>query len=475
LIKIFKNIATAIAAILLVVQLAGAEQKTPEQLQRDMLLQRATQAVFWGMPAASMMALRRGIERDLGADFHDIVYMSQPMVARHEFLTANNQTPYVVSMLDMTGGPVVVEVPAASSKAVFFGSANDAWMVPVVDFGPQGEDAGKGGKYLFLPPNYDKPAPEDYLVNRPATYHVYVALRPVAIGEGSMNDAVEYSKRLKVYPLAEAANPTPNKYIDAYPRAWKTTPEYDLDFFRDIARVVAEEPVQPKDKVMTGMLASLGIVKGRPFAPEQAMQDLLNEGAGLAGDMLQASFLTPGIPTVPFWPGRQWGMFNLKADIPKGGFSFTDEQRVLIDERAHTFYWLTFPPKKMGKGSFYLVSMRDGAGAALDGNSSYRLHMPANAPVSQFWSITAYSISSKSFIAGPPRVGLSSYDKESLKFNMDGSIDLYFAPAAAIVPDNMVSNWLGTSDDFFLMVRFYGPQPALFEKTWKMPDLELLQ
>jgi hypothetical protein len=377
-------------------------------------------------------------------------------------------------MLDMTRGPVVVEVPAASPTAVFFGSANDAWMVPVIDIGPQGEDAGKGGKYLFLPPAYEQPVPEGYLVNRPATYHVYVALRPVAVGEGKMNDVVEYSQRLKVYPLAEAADPAPNRYIDAYPRVWNTLPRYDLGFFEDIARLVAEEPVQPKDKVMMGMLASLGIVKGKPFLPDEGMQSILGEAAALAGAMLQANFQTPGITTVTFWPGEQWGSFALSPAVLEGGFSFTDNDRVLLDERARTFQWLTFPPRKMGKGSFYLVSMRDQSGKLLDGDSTYRLRMPAKVPVSQFWSVIAYSQASKSFIAGAPRVGLSSYDREGLKFNPDGSVDLYFGPNAAAAPEGMASNWLSTGEDFFLMARFYGPQPELFQKTWSMPDLEYL-
>ena len=472
MIKVLIKLAASLVITVLVAQSAGAEQMTTEQLQREMLLQRATQAVYWGMPAASMMALRRGVERDLGASFHDIVYMSQPMVAHHSFLTANNQTPYVVAMLDTTQGPIVVEVPAASPTAIFFGSANDAWMVPVVDIGPRGEDAGKGGKYLFLPPGYEQPAPEGYLVNRPETYHVYVALRPVAIGEGKMSDAVEYSKRLKVYPLAEAANPAPNKYIDAYPLAWNTLPNFDLGFFKDIARVVAEEPVQSKDMVMMGMLASLGIDKGKPFAPDHDMEKILHKAAGLAGDTLQANFLTPGIATVTFWPDRQWGTFNFTRDILERSFSFSDENRVLIDERARTFHWLTFPPRKLGKSSFYLVSMRDGAGELLDGNSTYQLHMPTGVPVSQFWALNAYSVESKSFIAGVPRVGLSSYDKESLKFNPDGSVDLYFSPTASTVPEGMESNWLSTGEDFFLMARFYGPQPELFQKTWSMSDLE---
>jgi hypothetical protein len=107
--------------------------------------------VIWGVPAVSMMGLRRGSERDLGATFNDIIYMSHPMVSRHGFLTANNQVPYVITSLNSTDGPVVLEVPPASEKTIFFGSVIDAWQVPVTDVGPEGADQGDGGKYLFLP------------------------------------------------------------------------------------------------------------------------------------------------------------------------------------------------------------------------------------------------------------------------------------------------------------------------------------
>ena len=113
------------------------------------------------------------------------------------------------------------------------GTAIDTWQVPVADVGPQGDDAAKGGRYPFVPPGHDQPVPDGCRVYRPATYRVYVALRPVAIGGGTLQDAVNYSNRLKAYPLAQAANPAPNRYIDAFPKTWGTLPEYDLDFFRE--------------------------------------------------------------------------------------------------------------------------------------------------------------------------------------------------------------------------------------------------
>ena len=120
---------------------------------------RAIELAIWGMPAVSMAAVRASLKRDLDADFGDVVYFSKVLEPRHEFLTANNQTPYVLTIFDLRKGPMVLEVPAATDKTVFFGSAIDSWEVPLADIGGTGDDAGKGGKYLFLPPGLRHQAP----------------------------------------------------------------------------------------------------------------------------------------------------------------------------------------------------------------------------------------------------------------------------------------------------------------------------
>ena len=440
------------------------------QLDYQQAFQRGTQAAIWGVPAVSMMGVRHGSERDLGATFNDILYMSQPMVSRHGFLTANNQVPYVIVLLNTTDGPVVFEVPPASPNTIFFGTAIDAWQVPVADVGPEGVDGGKGGKYLFLPPGYDKPVPEGYLVFRPNTFHIYVGLRPVAVNGGTIEQGVAYSQQLKAYPLA-----SPNKagrYIDAFPKAWDTLPKYDLSYFQDLATVVNEEPVQEKDLAMMGMLSSIGIKKGQPFQPDAATTKALQDAVKLAYDQMQSYFTTPGRALMPFWPTRQWQTLNLSRTQAEEGFPFVTPDELLIDPRGGgVYFWATWLPKHLGKGSFYLMGLRDQGGALLDGSSLYRLRVPKEVPAREFWSAIVYSMKTKGFIANASKVGLSSYDKAALKANEDGTIDLYFGPKP---PKGMESNWLPTGEDFFLIFRLYGPEPALFEKTWTLADVEKL-
>ncbi len=252
---------------------------------------RAVEATIWGMPMVSMAAVRKSIKRDLGADFGDIVYLSNVMEPRHEFLTANNQTPYVLTVFDLRHGPMVLDVPAASDKVALFGSAIDSWEVPLVDIGPAGDDAGKGGKYLFLPPGYDATPPQGYIVVPSPTVFVHVGLRPIASAKGTLKDAVAYSRSLKTYSLADAAKPKATRYVDAYPRAWKTLPTFDLSYLDLLAEAIDAEPAQAKDAAMLGMLASIGIEKGKPFKPDPERAQQLTRGVHEAAESMRDYFI----------------------------------------------------------------------------------------------------------------------------------------------------------------------------------------
>ena len=345
-------------------------------IEYEMTVERAAQAVIWAMPAVAIWDVAVGTRRDLGGDVGDVVYFSKPMVSRHGFLTANDVTPYVLASLTTKDGPVVVEVPAAGEKAAYFGSFLDAWQAPVVDVGLSGDDKGKGGKYLFLPPGYTGAVPEGYLVYRPKTYALEVAFRPVAKDGGTIEEVVEYGKSLKIYKLSEAANPPKTRFIDAYPKKWNTLPTYDLNYFKDIDTIVQKEPVLDRDKAMMGLLASIGIEKGKPFAPDAETSMALEEGARRAFDWMQHYFTTPGMACAPMWEGSQWQRWNLSREQAKLGFPFVTDDRLLIDERAGYYFFATALPRNLGGDTFYLTGLRDHDGNLFDGASTYRLRVP---------------------------------------------------------------------------------------------------
>jgi hypothetical protein len=451
---------------------ASARARSPEALARHTLERRAVEGAIWGMPAVSMAAIRASLTRDLGADFGDVIYFSNVMEPRHEFLTANNQTPYVFTCFDLRRGPMVLDVPAASDKVALFGSGIDSWEVPLVDVGPTGDDAGKGGKYVALPPGFEGEEPRGYFVVRSPTVFVHVALRPIATNKGTLEDAVAYSQRLKTYPLAKAPNPPATRYIDAYPRAWHTLPVYDLSYLRLLAEVIDADPPQEKDAVMLAMLASIGIEKGTPFNPHGEQAQLLTKAVRQAEAEMHDHFVNRAL--VPFWPDRQWLTNTPESNF---GFSYYGDGKLDYDRRAGAFaYWATWAPKRAGDpgklpASFYLKNFRDGRGRRFRGDRLYRVRMPADTPARDFWSVIAYDVGTNAFIHNPQnRVGVSSYDKGKMAVNTDGSVDVYIGPKA---PKGLVNNWVPTAGkDFWLVARLYGPQKPLFDKTWVMADVE---
>ena len=438
-------------------------------LRHQMLVQRACEAAIWAMPAVSVYDIELSIQRDLGGKFGDVAYFTKPMTARHGFLTANDVTPYCVGALSCKDGPLVIEVPPAGEKASFFGTIVDAWQTPIADVGPPGDDKGKGGKYLFVPPGYEGEVPaEGYLVYHPQTYGVHFAFRPVAKNGGSHADQAAYAQLLKCYPLSKAANPPATTFIDAYPKKWNTLPVYDMTFFTDLDAVIQREPVLERDKAMMALLAGIGMEKGKAFKPDAATEKALLEGLQRAYDWMQDTFINRSM--IPWWENRKWQVWQFAKGQPEAGFPYVTEDRLLTDERAGgAYFWITYLPKSLGGGTFYLTGLRTKDGELMNGKDTYKLTVPADTPAKDFWSVIVYSMKTKGFVENVDRVGLSSVELPKMKKNTDDSVDVYFAPK---VPAGLESNWIPTGEDFFLLFRLYGPDKALFEKSWTLPDVE---
>jgi hypothetical protein len=442
-----------------------------DSIDYQIMVQRATQTAVWAMPAVALVDFKKATIRDLGGTINDVVYLTKPFDSKHGFITANDVTAYAWGSISTKEGPVILEVPAASEKVSYFGSIVNAWQQPLEDIGPDpGADKGKGGKYLLLPPGFDGDIPEGYIVVQSDTTELGFAFRPRLYKGATDADAAAYAHTIRIYHLSEAANPPATKYLDATPTPYNSLPVYDDTFFQDMNDVVQSNPVRPQDKAMVALLESLGIKKGQPFEPNEEQKRAMNEGLKLAFDYMYSLFTTPGKAMVPLWDGKsQWQMWKFSEGQPEAGFPYETEETVLIDERAGIYFFVTYLPKYLGGGTFYLTGIRDGSGELFNGKDTYKLNVPKDVPAKDFWSVIVYSMKTKGFVSKAERVGLSSRNTDTMQANEDGSYDVYFSPKA---PAGKEANWIPTGEDFFLLFRLYGPETKDFYKTWSIGDVE---
>ncbi len=215
-----------------------------------------------------------------------------------------------------------------------------------------------------------------------------------------------------------------------------------------------------------GMLLPLGIEKGKDFKPDAATVAILKKTATDTHAWLMYKAATD---ITPWWPGSQWIVPTPPVTIPSE-MKWQMPNFFAVDSRAIALSQYFCPTAKLGTGSFYFGSFHDHSGGPLEGGANYRLHVPANVPVKEFWSITVYSLETSSFFLHSTRLTLGSLDKE-LRKNADGSVDIYFGPKA---PAGLESNWLYTEPgkQWFPWFRLYGPEKPIFDKVFKLPDIE---
>ena len=442
---------------------------TPSEVAERGLYRCAVDAAIWGMPAVNYQLMFQEMVRKVKGGFNQILYWSRLLDWKNQTLTPNPDVIYLMPFINTKDvGPMVLEIPPADD-GMFNGSVMNYWQAAIEDVGPGGVDKGKGGKYLILPPGFDKAKVHSGYIPMPCeTYQGYALLRSV-LASGSDADvakAMTYSKRVKLYPLSQAANPPATIFVDASDVVFDSTIPYDLCFFESLHQVLQIEPWLERDKAMIDPLKTIGIERGKPFNPDVKMTQILNNAIQETKAWFDGRYDT--LP--PYYEGEHW-FFPITEELHQNIMSdFHTPDSYPIDARGTAYTLAFFSAKHIGEAQYYLLTGSDQDGKPLDGKSSYRLRVPADAPVKQYWSMTVYDRATHTFIRNAQSVGRSS-QTPGLKRNTDGSADIFFG---SIAPSGQQSNWIPTDANgrFEVLARFYGPKKPLFDKTWKLPDIE---
>ena len=446
------------------------DQASVDKLYDNLDFQHALQAYLLAMPVVNQVGNRDGI---LGVGpANTTVPIWETMVdARTVELTANNNTPYTWFWLDLRDGPVVVETPPK-----VLGLSDDMWYNWIGDIGITGPDKGEGGKFLFVPPGYKRDIPQGYFVMRPASNAVWVAWRTFLV-DGDPKPGVDTVKKLtKIYRLADAANPPKLNFVDMSGKPFNMLAPADYRFWELLNKVVQEEPTDSLDATTLGFWNSVGIQKGKPFAPDERMKKILTEAAAV-GDATARAVMYKWRGADGYWypddPKSHWRLGFI------GGYKFEDGGARLLNGYSGFFFYATgvtpaMETKIVGEGSQYMAMFVDSKGDVLDGGKTYKLHLPKDIPVHNFWSVIVYDNQTRSMLQTDQQFPSVSSQTKGLTVNPDGSVDVYFGPKA---PTGAENNWAQTvpGKSWNILLRLYGPEKPWFDKTWRPGEIELLQ
>ena len=442
-------------------------EETVQKVYDNLDFSRGMETFLNGIPAASMHALIEGFKEAGVTNLGEIGIFENLMDSKSIFLTPNTESVYTISHFDLKNGPVVVESPPNT-----LGMINDMFFRYVTDLGNAGPDRGQGGKFLVLPPGYEGEVPEGYYVVQSPTYQNIIFWRGF-LQEGDPKPAVESIKAsTNIYLLSEVDNPPEPVFINWSGKRFNTVHANDFKFYEELNEVIQHEPSEAFEPQILGLYKTIGIEKGKVFDPDPRLKAILEDAIKVGNATARAISFSPRNEEIYKYPDSYWTIAFL------GGYKFQTNNARELDGRTLFHYIATavtpaMEIERVGVGSQYAATYKDRDGHYLDGSKNYKLNIPANPPVKDFWSIVVYDPQTRSMLeTDNPFPSLNS-ERSDLEKNSDGSVDLYFGPKP---PEGKEKNWIQTVENkgWFVILRIYGPLEPWFDETWKPGEIELI-
>jgi hypothetical protein len=384
-----------------------------------------------------------------------------PAVSDHRVTAPNADTLYSTAWLDVTEEPYVLSIPNMHGR-YFLMPMLDGWTT--VFQVPGKRTTGTGAqKYLITGPDWQGSVPAGVTQYKSPTGLVWILGRIYCTGTPSDYKAVHaLQAQLSLVPLSSYGKPYTPPAGSVNP-SWQSSLSVRdrvdsmsaAEYFALLAQLMkTNRPVLPQDAAIVAEMARIGLVAGQDWDTSKlspAVQTAL-QGSVKTAQLRIKQFASKGLTVVNGW-----------NTLTKTGIYGAD----YVDRAFVTAVGLGANRPQDAQYPFTQAL----AGQPLLGSNTYVLHfaragMP---PVGGFWSITMYDTN---FFFVPNALNKQTVsERDALKHNSDGSLDLYFSHVKpAKVPQ---ANWLpGPAGKFILMLRMYWPKAAVLDGTWKVPPLK---
>lgn len=468
---------------------------TPEAartLADELFFQRATQVYLWALPAMNMVAMKEGLGALSGFGYNVMSVFEKRLKPNTLITTPNSDVIYGLGFADLgETGPLVLEA-APRVQAIL----DDFWHRPLVgpehdgihylgDVGIPGPDQGEGGRYLILPEGYEGRIDDadDYYVFTSRTNGVFIFVRGFFKSVDDLSPGVASVEGLTVRPLHGEALAMEYKHVSDM--AADALFARDFDYFEVLAGFIAAEQVDAVDPYMHGVLAALGIAKGKPFSPSERERELLDLAARTGWRMAKAIAADfDREKKALWWEDRHW-IAHVRTEPDDFVHTLLDEEwrdrqtgHTDVNAKAHMFvnhYSIStaMMSQTAGKGAKYANAYKDADGEYLMGENTYRIDLPPNPPAQLFWSLTIYDAESASGVDADGQEYPSLNSMGDLEQNSNGSTTIFVGPE----PPDGQSNWLKSVPDrgWFGLIRWYAPAQAFFDREYKPGDFVRLR
>ena len=432
--------------------------ETVERLYDERDFQRACQAYLWALPVVSMAQWQYSNQLTLGAENGQIVFC-EGYRDKVGGLTFNATTPYALPFIDLAPeGPFVAEMPEGAIR----GAAHDMWQIAMTQI-------TEPGRYLFVGPGQAVPEGAEgagFQICESPTMNLLLGIR---LMPEDPEERIQLLDRVAIYPYSERDDPGPRGYLRPEGREWLAAQPRGMTYWERLAEMIDKEPVFERDRFFTAMLRPLGIEKGKPFAPDDRQQRILEEAVFVGEAMAKANDFAKQFGSAHYVDDSRWEYATVAS--PDQRADHHDE----LDERAAWLYEavtndIAMHGQSTGWGQVYLATYKDGDGDWLDGANSYTLRVPPDPPVEAFWSITIYDVDTRCLIRNEQGIADRSSRMDLLRDD-DGGVTIHIGPKA---PEGREQNWIPTvpGKAWFPYFRLYSPTKPFLDRSWILPDIE---